>query len=308
MIYDFAIIGGGPAGLSAAIYAARFRLKTVVFAKEPGGALSMIHLMENWPGDKSLAGYELGDRLSEHAKSLGVEIFTADVKSVKKTSKTFLIENEEGKHEAKSLLIATGTKHRKLCVPGEEEFHGKGVSYCAICDAAFFRNKVVAVIGGSDSAVCEALILSEHASKVYLIYRRDKIRAEPINDERLIKNKKVTVILNTNVTSIKGGKFVSSLALDKTFNGSNELAVDGVFVAIGYEPQNDIATQLGVKLDPRGEIIIGCGSETNIPGVFAAGDVTSGTFKQVITAAAQGVVASHSAYNYLGGKWAGRGT
>jgi thioredoxin reductase (NADPH) len=201
--------------------------------------------------------------------------------------------------EARTVLLATGSKHRKLAVPGEEEFHGKGVSYCATCDAAFFRDKTVAVVGGSDSAAKEALLLSEHAKKVYIIYRREKIRAEPINAERVGNNKKIEVINNTNIVEIKGRQFVESVFLDAPYGGSKELKVDGVFIEIGYLPQNELAKGLGVKLDEKGEIIINRDSETNIPGVYAAGDVTANSFKQAVTAAAQGVIAAKSAYTYV---------
>jgi len=299
MIYDFAIIGGGPAGLSAAIYAARFRLKAVVLAKEPGGTLTKIHLMENWPGEQGISGAALADRLVNHAKDLGVDIMQTEVQSVSRKGKNFLIRADEGNFEAISILFATGTKHRHLGVPGEKEFYGRGVSYCAVCDATFFKGKTVAVIGGSDSAANEALLLSEHAKKVYIIYRKEKIRAEPINCEKIANNKKIEVIANTNVKEIEGDKFVKSVVLDKPYKGSAKLPLDGIFVEVGYHPHSELAKSLGVKIDENGEIRIGCESETNMPGVFAAGDVTSGSFKQAITAAAQGVTASNSAYKYV---------
>jgi thioredoxin reductase (NADPH) len=298
MAYDLAIIGGGPAGMSAAVYAARFRLKTLLLAREFGGVLANAPLIENWPGEKSLSGAELMAKLQSHVESLGVDIKQASVDNISKKAGLFLIKSDEGEHESKSILLATGTKHRKLAVPGEEKFYGRGVSYCAVCDGAFFRDKAVAVIGGSDSAAKEALFLSENAAKVYIIYRKEKIRAEPINAERVEKNEKIEIITNTNVLEIKGDKFVTHAVLDKAYKGSKELPIDGVFVEIGYDPQSDLAKALGAKLD-KGEIIIGSGSETSVPGVFAAGDVTSNSFKQAITAAAQGVVAAKSVYDYI---------
>jgi thioredoxin reductase (NADPH) len=172
------------------------------------------------------------------------------------------------------------------------------VSYCAVCDGAFFKDKTIAVVGGSDSAAKEALYLTEHAAKVYIIYRREKIRAEPINTERVGQNDKIEIIPNTNILEIKGDKFVTHAVLDNDYNGSRELRLDGVFIEIGYEPQSELAEQLGVKLE-NGEIKVGCESETNVPGVYAAGDVTAGSFKQAITAAAQGVTAAKSAYEYI---------
>ena len=297
-MYDFVIVGGGPAAMSAAVYAARFKMKTIVLAREIGGTIVNTHLIENWPGEKSLSGMELMQKLQEHVESLDVEIKQAEVKEIKQSGKNFLLETDEGKYEGKTILLATGTKHRKLGVPGEEEFSGRGVSYCAVCDGAFFADKVVAVVGGSDSAAKEALFLSEHAKKVYIIYRKEKIRAEPINGDRVDANKKIEIINNTNVLEIKGDKFVESVVLDTPYKGNKDLKLDGVFIEIGYDPQNELAKGLGAKLDKGGEIISGKGSETSVPGVYSAGDVTSGSFKQAITAAAQGVIAANSAYTY----------
>jgi thioredoxin reductase (NADPH) len=302
-MYDLVIIGGGPAGLSAAIYAARFRLKTVVIAREVGGAIANTNLVENWPGFKSLSGFELMEHIKEHVKYLGVGIKQDEVSDIVKKGKKFLIEAKEGRYEGKTVLLATGKRHRKLGVPGEKEFYGKGVGYCAVCDAAFFKDKVVAVVGGSDSAAKEALLLGEYAKKVYIIHRSEGIRAEPITAERVDKNKKIETISNTNVVEIKGKGFVSSVVLDKPHGGSRELGLDGVFIKVGYEPQNELAKRLGVRLDDNGEIIVDCDSGTNIPGIYAAGDVTAGSFKQAITGAAQGVVAANSAYRYLGGRY-----
>lgn len=302
MVYDLVIVGGGPAGLSAAIYAARFKLKTVVLARELGGLLANTHLVENWPGSKSAGGAELMAGIQEHAESLGAEVKQAEVKEIKKKGDAFSLTTDDGEVQGKAVLLATGTWHRKLGVPGEEEFYGRGVSYCAVCDAAFFKGKTVAIVGGSDSAAKEALLLSEYAAKVYIIYRGEKIRAEPVNAEKVEKNKKVEVITNTNVLAIKGGKFVESVALDKLCKGSKELKLDGVFINIGYDPQSELAKKLGVKLSEKGEIVADYGSKTNVDGVFAAGDVVSGSFKQAITAAAQGAVAAKSAYNFVSGK------
>jgi len=299
MIYDLAIIGGGPAGLSAAIYAARFRLKFLVLAREPGGTVLKTHLIENWPGEKSLSGTELMDKIRSHAESLGTEIKQTDVSAVKKKGRNFELITDAGNFEAMSIIFATGTRHRKLGVPGEDAYYGRGVSYCAVCDAAFFRNKTVAVVGGSDSAAKEALLLAEYAKKVYILYRKDKIRAEPINAERVAKNSKIEIITNSNVTKINGEQLVRGVTLDKPHAGSKELKLDGVFIDIGYDAESSLAASLCVKLDERGEIIVGRNAETNIPGVFAAGDVTSCSFKQVVNAAAQGAVAASSAYRFV---------
>ncbi len=298
MIYDLAIVGGGPAGLSAAIYAARYRMSCIVLAREPGGTVVNTHLIENWPGEQSLSGMELMQKIQDHVTSLDVEIKMTEVSSIKK-AKNFLLSSDEGKFEAKSILLCTGTKHRNLEVPGEKEFTGKGVSYCATCDGAFFKDKVVCVVGGSDSAAKEALFLSEHAKKVFIIYRKEKIRAEPINAERVDKNKKIEIINNTNVLEINGEMMVTGVTLDKAYKGSKELKLDGVFVEIGKLPKSELAKELGVKLDKSGEIIVDTDMNTNVEGVYAAGDVISGGFKQAITAAAQGVTAVSTAFNYV---------
>ena len=183
---------------------------------------------------------------------------------------------------------------------GALEYESKGVHYCALCDSGIFKNKIVAVIGGSDSAAKEALLLSEFAKKVYIIYRGDKIRPEPINEERIKRNKKITVITNTNVLEIKGDKFVNKIILDKKFQGKKEIKLDGVFGAIGSDPLSELAKKIGVKLNDKKEIIINHeNSETNIKGVFAAGDVADKEFKQAITGVAEGVTAAHSAYKYI---------
>lgn len=302
MTHDLIIVGGGPAGLSAAIYAARFRMKTAVLASELGGTVTKAYLIENWPGEKGLSGMELTEKLKSHAASLGADIRQEEVKEAKRTEEGFLLKTGEGDYEAKTVILATGSKRRKLGVPGEEEFDGKGVSYCAVCDAAFFKDKVVGVVGGSDSAAKEALLLSEYGKKVYMIYRRDRIRAEPINAERIEENGRIEVITNTNVLEIKGGKFVDRVLLDRPYKGERKLKLDGLFIDIGYDPQSRLAEQLGVELDKRGEIIADEGGRTSIPGVYAAGDVVNRELKQAITAAAQGAVAANSAYESVKGK------
>lgn len=302
MIYDFVIIGGGPAGLSAAIYAARFKLKTIVLAKEIGGTIVNTDLIENWPGEKSLSGAELMEKFKEHVANLKVEIKQAEVKEIKKKGKNFVLTTDEGKFEAKTVLLGTGTIHRELGVPGEKELKGRGVSYCAICDAAFFKDKLLAVIGGSDSAAKEALLLSNYGKKVYIIYRKEKIRAEPINVDRIEKNKKIEVINNTNVVEIKGDKFVEKVIFDKPYNGSKEFKLEGVFIEVGKLPQNELAKQLKVKLSEKGEIIVDNDMNTNVLGVYSAGDVIAGGFRQAITASAQGTIAANSAYEYISKK------
>ena len=292
--YDFLIIGAGSAGLPAAIYASRFKLKTLVIGEVPGGTITQTHVVENWPGVITATGWDLMETLMKHVKANEVEVLTDKVVDVrKKGDLDFLVKTAEGKEfRAKTVLFATGTARKKLGAPGEKEFENRGLSYCAVCDGALFKNKVVAVIGGSDSAAKEALFLSEHASKVYIIHRGDKIRPEPINGDRVNANKKIELVLNKNVAQIFGEKFVKGVR----FKEGGELALDGVFIEIGATANSELAKKIGVKVDVKGEIIIDEASRTNVHGAYAAGDVANRHFKQAITGAAEGVVASFSAY------------
>lgn len=308
--YDFIILGAGGTGLAAGMYGARLGLKTLVlghsFGTElpVGGVITTTNVVENYPGFITLTGSELAKKLEDHARSYdNVEIKEEKAESVEKSSSGFTIKTEKNTYESKTILFATGTKWRKLpdSVKGSQEFENKGVAYCALCDAPLFKNKVVSVIGGSDSAAKDALVLAEHAKKVYIIYRKEQIRAEPINLERIKANDKIEVINNTNITEINGSQFVESVTLDKPYKDSNTLELQGVFVAIGHIVISDLAKTLGTDLNEKGEIIIDHKtSETNIPGVFAAGDVTDKPFKQLITGVADGCTAAFSAYEFIG--------
>ncbi len=305
--YDFAIVGAGGTGLAAAMYAARLGLKTVCFGSSHGselpigGVITTTNVVENYPGFIRLTGQELADKIREHAQSYDlVTIKEERVSEIKKDKAHFTISTEGGTYSAKTVLIATGTKWRKLEVPGAVELENKGVAYCALCDAPLYRNKIVAVVGGADTAAKDALVLAEHAKKVYIVYRGDEIRPEPINKARLLANKKIEIITKTNVTKVNGDDFVESLTLDKPHNGSKELPVQGVFVAIGHEILSSLAKPLGVTLNKKGEIVIDHKtSETNVPGVYAAGDVADKPFKQAITGVAEGCTAAYSAYEYI---------
>jgi thioredoxin reductase (NADPH) len=299
-IFDVAIVGAGCAGLSAAVYAARFGMKAIVLSKNKGGLITETHLVENWPGEKSISGMALAQKLLGHVENYGVPVEYEEVEAITKAKNLFLVKTTSSEYSTKAVILATGSAHRHLGIPGEEKFKNKGVSFCALCDAAFFKNKAVAVIGGSDSAAKEALLLSEHASKVYIIYRRDKLRAEPINLDRVRGNRKIEIICNTNLVEIAGEKVVSKAVLDKPFKGSKELALSGVFVAVGQVPQSKLAAGLGAKLNESGEIAVDAGMRTSVEGLFAAGDVTAFDFKQAIVSAAQGATAVFSAFGYLG--------
>ncbi len=305
--YDFLIIGAGVAGLAAAMYGARLGLRTICFGAAHGfelpigGVITTTNIVENYPGFIKLSGQELADKIKEHAESYElVKIVEEKVEKIEKTNKDFIITSDKKKYAAKTLLFATGTKWKKLDVPGSKEFENKGVAYCALCDSPLFKNKIVAVVGGSDSAAKDALVLAEHAKKVYIIYRKEKIRAEPVNMKRIENNKKIEIVNNSNVIEIKGDKSVKSVILDKEFNGNKELILDGVFVAIGHVPLSDLAKQIGVKTNDKDEIIIDHKTAgTNVGGVFAAGDVADKEFKQAITGVAEGCTAAYSAFEYV---------
>lgn len=305
--YDFGIIGAGGTGLAAAMYGARLGLKTIVFGSSHGsempigGVITTTNVVENYPGFIRLTGQELADKIREHAQSYDlVTIKEERVSDVKKEKNTFIIKTETDTYTVKTVLFATGTKWRKLTVPGAEKLENKGVAYCALCDAPLYRNKIVAVVGGADTAAKDALVLANHAKKVYIIYRGEEIRPEPINKTRVLENKKIEVITKTNVLQVNGTDFVESVTLDKAYKGSKELALEGLFVAIGHDILSDLAKPLGVKLNEKREIVIDHKtSETNVPGVYAAGDVADKPFKQAITGVAEGCTAAYSAYEYI---------
>ncbi len=299
-IYDVIIIGAGCSGYAAAMYCGRFDMKTLVLGEVIGGTIILTDTVENYPGFKRLTGQELADKLKEHALDYkSVEIKNERVEKVEKNGRLFNVHTKKNEYLTKTIIVATGTKVKKLGVPGEEEFTNRGISYCALCDGVLFRNKILAVIGGSDSAAKEALLLTQYANKVYIIYRGDKIHPEPINEERVKKNRKIEVITNANVVEIKGNKTVTHAILDKPYKGSKEFKVDGIFVEIGHIPLADFVKPLGVKLNQKGEIIIDRSSSTNISGVFAAGDVVDTKFKQAITGVGEAVSAAYSAYQYI---------
>lgn len=305
--YDFIILGAGGAGLAAAMYGARLGLKTLVLGYSHGselpigGVITTTNVVENYPGFIKLTGTEIAKKIEDHARSYKeVEIKEEKAKDVKKSGKEFLVKTNESEYKGKAVLFATGTKWRQLDVKGSKEFENRGVAYCALCDGPLYKNKIVAVVGGSDSAAKDALLLAEHAKKVYLIYRGEEIRPEPINKERIRQNKKIEVINKTNITEIKGSQAVESVLLDNPYKGKKELELNGVFVAIGHIILSDLAKPLGVKLNSKGEIVIDHkDSSTNIPGIFAAGDVADKPFKQLITGVAEGCTAAFSAYEYI---------
>lgn len=302
-MYDVLIIGLGCAGYTAAVYAARYKLNTFIVGAEQGGLGNTAAHVGNWPGEINITGPDLMEKFHKHATSFEqVTNKIARVVKIEKGAGIFCLHLDDGsKVEGKTLIFAMGSSKRHLGVMGEEEFSGKGVTYCATCDAFFYRNKTVAVIGGGDSAVEGAAIAAQVASKVYLIHRRDTFRAEPYWIDEVKSKPNVTFVLETNVTQIKGDQKVTSIVLDKPFEGQQELAVDGVFIEIGADPVTELAKSLGCELDAKGYLQVDNAQRTTVPGVFAAGDITSGSnhFAQFTTAAGEGSVAANSVFNYL---------
>ncbi len=300
-VYDFAVIGAGGTGFAAAMYAGRFQLKTIVIGETLGGTIILTDVVENYPGFKRLTGMELAEKIEEHARDYpSVKVENDRVTEVRKEGELFAITTLEGKtFKSKTILFATGTEWKKMGVPGEKELANRGVHYCALCDGPIYKDKTLVVVGGGDSAAKEALLLTQWARKVYMVYRGEKIRPEPVNADRVAKNPKLEVINNTNITQIKGEKKVEGVIFDKPFNGSTEFACDAVFVEIGHLPLSQLAVKLGVKINKKGEIEINRNAETSVPGVFAAGDVVDTEFKQAITGVAEGVLAAYSANEYI---------
>lgn len=301
--YQTVIIGSGPAGLTAAIYASRYKLSHLVLGKQPGGTVTYAHKMDNYPGLPGITGLELAQKMIDHAKSLGTKIAAENVARIEKIENSFLITSETNEeYLTQSIVVATGTERRKLQVTGEKEYLGRGVSYCTTCDAPFFKDKKVALVGGNDGACGGATHLAEYAQKVYLIYRKDQLRAEPFWVEEVLNNPKIEVIYNTNVTQIIGDKQkVTTLKLDQSYLGQETLAVDGIFIEIGGIPASSFLVPAGVTLNEENYIMVNESMETNIPGIFAAGDVTdrSLVLQQAITATAQGAIAASGVYQYL---------
>lgn len=294
-MYDLIVVGSGVAGIGAAVYARRFEMKTLVIGDLEGGTITLTHLVENYPGFKSLSGLELAQNLLDHAKSLEAEFKNARVKSIEKTENGFLVKSAEEEFEAKTIILATGTEHRKLEAKGATEFENKGVSYCATCDAPFYKNKTVALVGGSDSAVKESLIAAEHAEKVWILYRGKELKAEPINMRRLNSKKNIETKCCVNITEVFGDEKVEGVKLD---NGE-EMKLDGVFIEIGRLPRNELAKKLDIELNEKGEIKIDRFARTNVSGIFAAGDVTDADWKQAITGVAEGAHAANQAFEFL---------
>jgi thioredoxin reductase (NADPH) len=293
-MYDTIIIGSGVTGLAAAMYAGRLHLNPLVLGDTPGGTITTTHVVENYPGFISVTGKELADAIQEHTESYNVDINQEKVTRIEKND-CFIVSGKNV-YKGKSIIFATGTEYRKLTITGADL---PGVHYCALCDGPLYTERTVAVVGGSDSAAKEALLLAEYARKVYIIYRGNEIHPEPVNMSRVQANERIEVINNTSILEIHGEKQVQSLVLDNPYNNSTDFSVDGLFVAIGLVPLSDIAKDLGLETNEKREIIVDKTCKTSVKGVFAAGDVTDTDFKQAIVGVAQGVTAAYEAYKYV---------
>jgi len=296
-VYDVAILGAGPAGLTAAIYCSRYGLSAIVISKDIGGVANYADIIENYPGFEG-KGIELMQRFAEQAKKQGAEIIHSELVGVERSGKEFMISTKNKEIKTRAIIIALGTEHKRLGIPGEAKFIGRGVSFCSACDAPLYKNKIVAVIGGGNAAATSALISATHSSKVFLIPRQKGLSAENIRVEKIKSNKKIEVLSETVPLEIKGNDFVEALVL-KQGDKTSEIKLNGIFVEIGSVPATILAKELGVDLDDKGYVITDENMYTNVKGILAAGDIVKSRLKQVIVSAAQGAIAAKSAYDYV---------
>ncbi|MFD2830243.1 thioredoxin-disulfide reductase [Corticicoccus populi] len=299
-IYDVVIIGAGPAGMTAAVYASRANLKTVMLERGvPGGQMANTEEVENFPGFDFVTGPELSSKMFEHAQKFGAEYKYADIKSIEVEDGIKVLKTGSEDIKTKAIIIATGAEYKKIGVPGEEALGGRGVSYCAVCDGAFFKERELVVIGGGDSAVEEGVFLTKFASKVTIVHRRDELRAQKILQDRAFKNDKINFIWDTELQSINGENKVEGVTLlDKKTGDAYDFNADGVFVYIGMKPLTKPFEDLGI-LNELGYVEANEEMETKIPGIFAAGDVRNKTLRQIVTATGDGSIAAQNAQHYL---------
>ena len=304
MDYELAIIGAGPAGYSAAIYAVRSGLKIALFDRGDGGGRAVLSpAVENYAGFESIPGAELMERIKHHAGKYVQPHLYEEVTAVSKEGKGFAVRTSKGVYRVGAVLFCTGTEHKTMDIPGEQEFLGKGVSYCATCDGFFFRGKTVAVVGGGSTAVMESVFLRQIGCKdVFLVHRRDQLRAEQVYVDEA-REKQVKILLNKEVERVVGDSAVRGLSLRDAVTGQvSSLGVDGVFISIGWVPQNSLIKGLGVEVDGEGYVVVDRFGCTGVRGVYAAGDVTGGV-RQIVTACASGAVAALSSLETLGKKY-----
>lgn len=300
-IYDVIIAGAGPAGLTAAVYTSRANLSTLIIERGmPGGQMVNTEAIENYPGFDSILGPDLSNKMFEHAKKFGAEYQYGDIKKIEDGEEYKTVVTSDKQYKARAVIIATGVEHKKLHVPGEEELAGRGVSYCAVCDGAFFRNRELVVVGGGDSAVEEGVYLTRFASKVTIVHRRDQLRAQKILQQRAFENDKIDFIWNHTVKEIKGkdGKVSSVLLVNTKTGEEQEFTTDGVFVYIGMLPLNDSFKHLNI-INEEGYVVTNENMETAVPGIFAAGDIREKMLRQIVTATSDGSIAAESAQKYI---------
>lgn len=300
--YDLIIIGGGPGGLTAGIYAMRAALETVLIELGvPGGQMNNSDSVENWPGDEHIGGSELGVKFHQHAQSYGLEIISQEVLGLQPGLDIHSVKLASGDQlKAHAIILATGGSPRKLDIPGEEENYGKGVSYCAVCDGFFFRDKTVVVVGGGDTAAEESLYLSKLAKQVYLVHRRDELRASALLQQRVKAECKIEILWNTVVTAIKADESeVQAVDLENTQTAEkSDLTADGVFIFIGFEPNNKLVPA-GTKMNADGYVVTDEKCETNAPGVYVIGDLREKAYRQIVISASDGATAALSAAHYV---------
>lgn len=300
-IYDILVVGGGPGGYTAALYAARAGLDTVVLEKlSAGGQMALTHQIDNYPGFESgIDGFELAEKMQQQAERFGAGTAYAEVNSVKLDTDPKQLYTSEGTFYGRTVIIATGAKARELGLPKEKELVGKGVGYCAACDGQFYKDKVVVVVGGGNSAAADALLLSRIAKKVFIVHRREKLRADKISADPLMKAENVEFCWNSEVTALLHGNKLTGVHLRNVVTGElRELACDGVFISVGRKPATEQFRDQ-VELDESGYIVAGESTRTSIPGVYAVGDVRVKPVRQIVTALADGAVAVHMAQEYL---------
>ncbi len=300
--YDIVIIGGGPAGLAAGLYAARARRRTVLLEKGViGGQIALTELVENYPGVPSVNGFDLGQTMLKQAESYGLETQSPAVTALEQEGKRWLVRTTDDEYAAKAVIVAAGADYNKLGVPGEERLTGRGVSYCATCDAAFFKGRHVAVVGGGDAAMDEGLFAGRYADKVTVIHRRDQLRASAILQERALANPKMEFVWNTVVTEILGDATVTGVGLHNRETGEDStMDVAAVFIFIGQHPNTDFLRGL-VSMDEGGHVLVNHWMETELPGLYAVGDARQNAARQVVTSAGDGATAAIAADHYLSG-------
>lgn len=299
-IYDVIIIGAGPAGMTAAVYASRANLSVLMLERGvPGGQMVNTEDIENYPGYDMINGAELSTKMFEHSQKFGAEYAYANITDIKIQDDLKRIMTDSGEFISKSIIIATGAEHKSLGVPGEDALSGRGVSYCAVCDGAFFRGKEVVVVGGGDSAVEEALYLSKIVEKVTIIHRRETFRAQKILQDRVFAQNNIEIIWNTVVTEIKGDNTVSEVVLENTQTGEQSiLSTNGIFIYVGMQPMTSAFRHLGI-LNEAGYIVTDENMRTVVPGILAAGDVREKILRQIVTATSDGALAAQYAQQYI---------